>query len=298
MNSDENINPKQSESRKFLAQFDFKPKKVFRETISLITDSYTYNIKYNPFLWFGSVIGLPVPVYLLYYDFTFLKDSWLTTSSIVISIGHLVGMTFLFGALGTLYWNHHANLQHQATHDELTNLLTHGTFHNLAKRRIEEARRYDKIIGLIMLDLDHFKKINDTYGHKKGDEVLVTVSNYLDSATRSTDIVARYGGEEFAVLLPETSLNESYQTAERIRELIDGDDEKLPELLTVSGGVGSYPLSGNSLEDLIKIVDECLYYAKENGRNCIKTVHELPQSRKPARRHITLKDMNTGVKIS
>lgn len=290
MTISDNFNPKESESRKLLAEIDFNLGGFLAKTFDLITDPYTYNVRHNPFLWLGVLLALPVPVYLGIYEFNLTEPYLVSGTFLFVSLGHLMGMSLLFGALGSLYWDHYADLQHQATHDQLTNLLTHGTFLEVGKRRVKEARRYDKVLSFMMLDLDHFKKVNDTLGHTKGDEILVRVANILKKETREADVVGRYGGEEFAILLPETSLKDSYQVAERIRNLVE-DAENLPEYLTISGGVGSFPLTAQTLDGLIETVDECLYCAKEEGRNRIKTVMELPDSRKPDRRHISVSDM-------
>ncbi len=279
---------KQSESKKLLADFDFNLRGFLEETIKLLSDPYTYDIKYNPFLWFGLAIASLIPAYLLIYGYYTRGEVFVTEILIYISLAHVLGMGLTFGALGSLYWKHHANLQHQASHDELTNLLNHGTFQEVGKRRFAEARRYDKILSLIFLDLDHFKRVNDTFGHTKGDEVLMKVARHLREKTRSSDIVARYGGEEFAILLPETPLNYSYKVAERIREAIEHNMDDLPDFLSLSAGVGAYPVNGQSLSELIEMVDECLYYAKEHGRNQVITVPELPESKDRNRKHFNL----------
>lgn len=279
---------KQSESKKLLAEFDFELRGFLREAFKLLADPYTYDLKYNPFLWLGLILASPVPMYLLVYGYFTSDGVFNPTVFIYISLAHILGMGLTSGALGSYYWKHHANLQHQATHDELTNLLTHGTFQEVGKRRFEEARRYDKILSLIMLDLDHFKRINDTFGHTRGDEVLMKVARHLRNETRSADIVARYGGEEFAILLPETPLNYSYKVAERIRKVIKDKTEDLPDFLSLSAGVGSYPVNGESFSELIEMVDECLYHAKETGRNQVITVPELPESQDRNREHISL----------
>ena len=123
-----------------------------------------------------------------------------------------------------------------------------------------------------MLDIDHFKRINDTYGHLCGDEILKGLANLVKSCLRSMYCVARYGGEEFAMLLPETNGPEARQTAERIRRAIEEytfigtDDQGLH--VTVSQGVATYPSAGvHERDDIIAKADEALYEAKNSGRN-------------------------------
>jgi diguanylate cyclase (GGDEF)-like protein len=122
-----------------------------------------------------------------------------------------------------------------------------------------------------MLDIDHFKKVNDTYGHLCGDEILKGLATLIKSCLRSMDIVARYGGEEFAVLLPETNGPEAYQTAERIRRSVEettfmGTEAGLK--VTVSQGVATYPsMDIHDRQEMIAKADGALYEAKETGRN-------------------------------
>jgi len=155
--------------------------------------------------------------------------------------------------------------------DGLTKIYNHRFFQELFEKEYKRSDRYNTIFSLIMLDIDHFKKINDTYGHLCGDEILKSLANLIKSCLRSMDIVARYGGEEFAVLLPETNGAEAYQTAERIRRSVEdttfmGTEQGLR--VTVSQGVATYPSEGvHERQDLIGKADGALYEAKENGRN-------------------------------
>src|SRR5205085_7220208 len=111
----------------------------------------------------------------------------------------------------------HYQVQQQAVTDELTGLANHGRFQELLQLEIEQVRRYRHPVGLIMLDLDDFKSINDTYGHQQGDVVLKQVARVLRDASREVDIPARYGGEEMALILPHTDLEGAYAIAERVR---------------------------------------------------------------------------------
>jgi GGDEF domain-containing protein/HAMP domain-containing protein len=111
----------------------------------------------------------------------------------------------------------HHQVRRQAITDELTGLTNHGRFHELLSLEIEEARRYRYPVGLIMLDLDNFKSINDTHGHQQGDLVLKQVARVLRENSREVDVPARYGGEEMALILPHTDLDGSYAIAERVR---------------------------------------------------------------------------------
>ncbi|NJL29875.1 MAG: diguanylate cyclase, partial [Thermoanaerobaculia bacterium] len=108
-----------------------------------------------------------------------------------------------------------------ANTDGLTGLYNHRHFHERLQQEIERAERYRRALALIMVDLDHFKAYNDTYGHPRGDEVLIEVSRLLRQASRTTDIAARYGGEEFSLILPETTRTDARRVADRIRHCVE-----------------------------------------------------------------------------
>ncbi|WP_459195484.1 sensor domain-containing diguanylate cyclase [Wukongibacter baidiensis] len=156
-----------------------------------------------------------------------------------------------------------------STTDGLTNIYNRRFLIKTLERNIEECKRYGKALSIIIFDIDHFKKVNDTYGHAEGDTTLIEVSRYLDDAIRSVDVLGRYGGEEFMIILPNTGLEDTYSAAERFRreisELTIGD---MGIKITISGGVAEY--DGGSLIELIKRADKNLYRAKENGRNRIE----------------------------
>ena len=124
----------------------------------------------------------------------------------------------------------------------------------------------------MMLDIDFFKKVNDTYGHDVGDNVLKLVANILTNNTRSHDVVAHFGGEEFVILLPETALSGAVVVAERIRMAIESFNFKplgCQHGVTISIGISEFPLNGIDTKELVDRADEALYEAKTNGRNCV-----------------------------
>jgi two-component system, cell cycle response regulator len=131
-------------------------------------------------------------------------------------------------------------------------------------------------VSILLIDIDHFKRVNDNYGHLVGDDVLMDVGALLQSAVRSVDVVARYGGEEFVIALPETGLPGATVFAERVREIIEeyrfshaGGSELH---LTASVGVASYPSPGlDTVEDLLAKADQALYRAKAEGRNRVRS---------------------------
>jgi diguanylate cyclase (GGDEF)-like protein len=167
--------------------------------------------------------------------------------------------------------------------DGLTKLHNHRFFQDELGRAFEESQRYQRPLSLAMIDIDFFKKVNDTWGHAVGDDVLKTAAALFRSSVRSTDLVARYGGEEFAVMMPETPLQDGIAFAEKIRHLIEStplDTQAGPLTATVSIGVASVPQSRiHSAKELIVAADKALYRAKRNGRNQV----QAEKRRDPAR---------------
>jgi len=139
------------------------------------------------------------------------------------------------------------------------------------------ASRYNQPLSLMMLDIDHFKKFNDTYGHEAGNLILKELSRIAYGCVRDTDVFTRYGGEEFAIILPQTTQSEAQQIASRIRESIERTrfsiGEGLPrQIVTVSVGLTSFPENGKSQKELIQLADQALYRAKGSGRNMVQVV--------------------------
>jgi diguanylate cyclase (GGDEF)-like protein len=158
--------------------------------------------------------------------------------------------------------------------DGLTKLNNHRFFQDELSRAFEESQRYGRPLSLAMIDLDFFKKVNDTYGHAIGDDVLKCAASLFKDSARSTDLVARYGGEEFAVMMPETELADAAVFAEKIRSLIAANalpTHAGPIPVTVSIGVASVPHSRiPTAKELIVAADKALYRAKKNGRNQVQ----------------------------
>ncbi len=150
--------------------------------------------------------------------------------------------------------------------DSLTMLLNHRAIMESVQNRINEADRYHAPFSAIMIDIDNFKLINDTYGHPFGDNVLVRIASIFKESLRDTDIIGRYGGEEFLILLPNTNLDDAWLAAEKIRKSIASATWKIEDLrVTISGGVSEY--SGESTHHLVGDVDQKLYKAKSLGKN-------------------------------
>jgi diguanylate cyclase (GGDEF)-like protein len=183
----------------------------------------------------------------------------------------------------------HETVQRQAVTDELTGLFNHRRFQEVMTAEVERARRYGHELGLIMLDIDNFKSVNDTHGHIQGDMVLREVARVLRQSSREIDEPARYGGEEMAVALPQTDLEGAYQFAERVRRriealelpLVDGDGTLK---VTASFGVASLATAdGATKGSLVAAADGALYEAKRSGKN--RTVRASASARAARRVH-------------
>ena len=162
-----------------------------------------------------------------------------------------------------------------ATIDGLTGLYNRKYFFDLASAEFERTRRYEHPLSLIILDIDYFKDINDTYGHSFGDEVLKVVAHRCKTIVRNVDIIARFGGDEFIILLPETGLDDARLAAEKIRKTIGSQpviiDNKTEVYLTISLGISSAGERIENIDGLFKKADQALYLAKEEGRNNVRT---------------------------
>lgn len=159
-------------------------------------------------------------------------------------------------------------LEHMASHDPLTGALNRRAFIETCTQELERGRRKERSTALLMMDLDHFKAINDNYGHQAGDHVLVDFASRASGLLRRPDHFGRFGGEEFVALLPETSLDEAGVVAERIRAEIEG--RPIQPGCTVSIGVAASVPGENSIETILQRADKALYRAKGDGRNCVR----------------------------
>jgi diguanylate cyclase (GGDEF)-like protein len=164
-----------------------------------------------------------------------------------------------------------SSIQSMAIYDTLTNLYNRRYFEERIVVEEQKAFYGGSPLSLVMVDIDHFKKVNDTFGHTEGDQVLAKIASLLKGSVRKKDTVARYGGEEFILMLPEAGLEESHMIAERIRRLVETTlfDLGTARLnLTVSLGISNFPRHGaRSKEELIRMADQALYDAKRGGRN-------------------------------
>ncbi len=164
--------------------------------------------------------------------------------------------------------------------DGLTGMYNRRHLFHLLRQELKRARRHVLDLSVVMVDIDHFKRVNDTHGHEVGDEALKHVSDVLTSTVREEDVVGRYGGEEFCIVLPQTCLEAGIHLAERIRHQIECSPLLLPGaqlLMTISSGVSAY-LPGDRIDvnDLVRRADEALYRAKDEGRNRVSYDGKLP----------------------
>ncbi|OGI37094.1 MAG: hypothetical protein A2V91_07055 [Candidatus Muproteobacteria bacterium RBG_16_64_10] len=193
----------------------------------------------------------------------------------------MIGAAFLFaffywlvGRVGQQLERNERRLEELATHDGLTGLYNHRTFYRLLEDELARAKRFNRPVSLLLLDIDHFKRVNDTHGHLAGDAVLKGLSALLSRQSRAIDRVCRYGGEEITIILPETGADAAANIAERLRaaaekETFDIGDGRTVGI-TVSIGVATYPQQVDALEKLVTAADTAMYVAKQGGRNRVE----------------------------
>ncbi len=163
-------------------------------------------------------------------------------------------------------------VQTQAMTDALTGLFNHRYFQERLDREMKLADRNNDQVSLILLDLDHLKRINDTHGHRTGDSALCHAAQIMQSTVREVDICARYGGEEFVIVLPQCGREDAIGVAERLRGMIASKPVSKVGQVTASLGVATYPAAAKSKEELIEMADRAMYLAKAAGRNRVRTL--------------------------
>lgn len=191
------------------------------------------------------------------------------------------GRHFLIGVISdiTKYKNLELELDHKANTDYLTGINNRGHFMELAKRELKRSIRQKTSISLLMMDIDFFKRVNDTYGHKAGDIVLKKLAEVSKETIREVDLIGRVGGEEFAVLLPDTNKDAAIELAKRLLTTIENlevhlNSNDLPIKFTVSIGLTSVTSKKLNLDELLMLSDKALYKAKNSGRNKVCTAFQ------------------------
>ena len=203
--------------------------------------------------WFDFPDGKRRFMYLNYYPM-FAKGEQITTGVVLNSIDI------------TKIKEMEEELKRLSITDPLTRIYNRGKFHQALEEEIKRQRRYETDLTIIMFDIDHFKRVNDTFGHDVGDKILVGLVSLVHQCIRETDIFSRWGGEEFMILLPHTSLENAVKLAERIRIKVMTNHFEVVAAVTCSFGVSEL-LSQDTGETFCKRVDEALYESKRNGRN-------------------------------
>jgi diguanylate cyclase (GGDEF)-like protein len=172
-----------------------------------------------------------------------------------------------------------SSIKNIAIYDTLTNLYNRRYFEERLEVEAQKSFFSDTSLSLVMVDIDHFKRVNDTFGHTEGDRVLCEIASLLKTSVRKKDTVARYGGEEFILILPEAGLEESSMISERIRRLVENTPFEVGQAqinLTVSLGISNFPShQARTKEELIKMADLALYDAKRGGRNRVSIFNQF-----------------------
>jgi diguanylate cyclase (GGDEF)-like protein len=178
------------------------------------------------------------------------------------------------------------SVEYSASIDPLTKLFTRGHFAQRFEVEIRRSKSYGHSLSVLLIDIDHFKNVNDTYGHAAGDLILMKLGQILRKVIRSSDLPARFGGEEFVVMMTSANKEQAFTTADNLRKIIESTEFKIPGresplMMTVSGGVSTFPQDGGTTTDLLRVADESLYEAKQAGRNRIARRREIGLDGKP-----------------
>ena len=205
-----------------------------------------------------SVLNIVHTVYILRIDFT----------AISFTIPIFAGL--IFGSMIAYIKVLSEKLSEMAYTDSLTHIYNRLHFAHFLDAEIDKVKRYGGTFSIIFFDLDHFKDVNDNFGHLAGDEVLEKITEIVSKANRSADIFARYGGEEFIILTPETDLSGASIHAERLRNDIEKYNFQNVGRVTSSFGVTEFIAETDDLEKLLERADKALYMAKEYGRNRVE----------------------------
>lgn len=213
-----------------------------------------------------AIKGEPIGLVLIAID---VSDTQSALDTAYVAI--ITAMLTLILLAGLVAYKFAATFEKTAVTDGLMQIYNHKYFKQRLEEEVARARRYGSATSIVFLDIDFFKRVNDTYGHATGDLVLKQMAKWVTESTRTTDVVARYGGEEVAVILPHTGLAGAQEFAERLRikvseQYIHDPEENAKFRVTVSVGVAQWE-KGLTMMDLIKRADAALYHSKNTGRN-------------------------------
>lgn len=236
----------------------------------------TFNRIFCSFGFFGAALACFARIVNVFGNGSaelFSKTSSSSTFYLVIAI--MISI-FTLGFIMLVNERTHARLLYLATHDPLTGARTRGSFMEMALVAMQRAAIDKTPLALFIADLDHFKRVNDSFGHQTGDQALRNFVKAANEALRENDILSRYGGEEFVVLLPDTSMKQALGVAELLRSITQSTVAPRslgPDPITVSIGVASAESQSVDVEALIASADAALYASKANGRNCVTAAH-------------------------
>jgi diguanylate cyclase (GGDEF)-like protein len=250
---------------------------------------HTYDPVNNNYLWFGFFLGATIPFLVLWVHLYAMNMSFkqvdfpqlLHTYPLYwIFLLHPVMFAIVFGTLGTIHKLKETKindlllrLKVESTHDSLTKLYNRAFFELILQQEITRSSRQGTFFCVVIFDIDHFKNVNDHYGHLVGDRVLRTIGLLLRTHCRTYDTASRWGGEEFSLILPSTSLDDALRITERIRIEFSQISHSLPKTsfsCTLSAGIANY-IPGDNMTRIIEKADQALYDAKFSGRNCVTT---------------------------
>ena len=268
------------------------PKQI-SEFLKAVLSPYSYDLKRNLYIWFGMFWGMPIPLVTLLYEYRFMSLSGYGGSPFAMLnspmqwffLLHPVLFGVIFGILGTVRQEKElklvetiGQLRDLTVHDPLTGLKNRRYFaHNFHDECARSHRRNERL-SLLFIDIDHFKKINDKYGHHIGDVTLRELGTYLILKCRPYDTPVRWGGEEFLILLRSTDEEGAVLFAERIRAgVAQGISKEIPFTFTISVGLAEHQ-TGDTLEELVNRADQALYHAKQTGRNRVVPWSELQRN--------------------
>lgn len=229
--------------------------------------NFAFGITFTSFLFFFLNSFLRINYAIFFPSDTAVKAiSLLTTTS-------TIGILALYFYLHALFLSQkELELEHLANTDSLTNIYNRRYFYNTSREFFDLAQKNHLSFSILLIDIDHFKKVNDTYGHDVGDTVLREVCNNINQVIPEGDLFARHGGEEFSILLKNTDIESGIELADRVRKSVENLEVTTKSAtiqVTISIGVVQFSSAFDSFDDLIVYSDKALYIAKEKGRNCI-----------------------------
>jgi len=253
-------------SKKAVIVEDIPNHPLMTEVKGLVKDLEKMNVLVLPIVWDEEVIGT-LFLRTRRFDRSFTKKEVQLCQTIANSAYHAIKNARLFEEVS----KEKERMKTLAVTDSLTGLYNHNFFYTRLEEEFNKALRYNTTFSIIMMDIDDFKKINDSYGHRTGDMVLKEMANVIRKLVRKADVVSRYGGEEFAIILPHTYLEGAEEEADRIREnILKHEYPGLnKETISVSLGVAAYVQKGAIINsgDLVNLADTALYEAKRSGKN-------------------------------